>query len=158
MEPAVTARAMQDLQRRQLDSQLSPEARLRDIQPPSTGWLSAIRKALGMQTRQLAARLGVSPQAVSAIERSEREGSITLASLRKAADALGCDVVLAVVPRVPLVTMYSHQVVTKAGVLSASVLDTMALEAQSEGVADVVRHGEAALQEFRRTIGARLWE
>jgi predicted DNA-binding mobile mystery protein A len=154
----VTSPAMQDLQRRQLDAQLNPDVRLRDLQPPANGWLSAIRHALGMQTRQLAARLRVTPQAVSGIERSEREGTITLASLRKAADALGCDVVLAVVPRVPLVTMYSHQVVTKAGVLSASVLDTMALEAQSDGVADVVRHGEAELQEFRRTIGARLWD
>ena len=154
----MTSPAMQDLQRRQLDAQLNPDVRLGDIQPPSTGWLSAIRHALGMQTRQFAARLRVTPQAASAIEKSEREGTITLASLRKAADALGCDVVLAVVPRVPLVTMYSRQVISKAGVLSASVLDTMALEAQAEGVADVVRHGEAALQEFRRTIGARLWD
>lgn len=154
----MTSLAMQDLQRRQLDAQVNPDVRLRDLQPPAKGWLSVIRHALGMQTRQFAARLSVTPQAASAIERSEREGTITLTSLRRAADALGCDVVLAIVPRVPLVTMYSHQVVTKANAVSSAVLDTMALEAQSDGVADVVRHGEAALQEFRRTVGVRLWD
>ena len=87
--------SMQDLQRRQLDAQLGADARLRETEQPERGWLFAIRKSLGMQTRQFARLLRITPQAASAIERSEREGTITLASLRKAADALNCDVVLA---------------------------------------------------------------
>ena len=91
--------SMQDLQRRQLDAQLGADARLLETEQPESGWLFAIRKSLGMQTRQFARLLRITPQAASAIERSEREGTITLASLRKAADALNCDVVLALVPR-----------------------------------------------------------
>ena len=150
--------SMQDLQRRQLDAQLGVDARLRETEQPERGWLFAIRKSLGMQTRQFARLLRITPQAASAIERSEREGTITLASLRKAADALNCDVVLALVPRESLTRAYSRQVVSKASTIAESVSATMALEAQSEGVADVVRYGDAALYELRRKLGRRLWD
>ena len=150
--------SMQDLQRRQLDVQLGAGAHLRETEQPANGWISAIRKSLGMQTRQFAKRLRITSQAASAIERSEREGTITLASLRKAADALNCDVVCALVPRESLTRAYSRQVVSKANALAESVSATMALEAQSEGVADVVRHGDGALQELRRKLGPRLWD
>lgn len=149
---------MQDLQRRQLDAQLGANARLRETKPPSNGWLSAIRHALGMQTRQFAARLRISHQAASEIERSERQGSITLASLRKAADALDCDVVFALVPRQSLAHTYSRQLLAKASAISESVTATMALEAQSDGVDDVMQVGNANLEALRRKLGPRLWD
>lgn len=65
---------------------------------PSGGWLKAIRTALGMSTRQLGARIGVSQSRVSSIEKGEADGSITLNTLEKAAAGLGCRVVYMLVP------------------------------------------------------------
>lgn len=58
-----------------------------------------VRIALGMQNRELAANMGVSPARVSVLERDERRGAVTLKMMQKAADALGCDFVYALVPK-----------------------------------------------------------
>lgn len=48
------------------------------------------RIALGLSTTQLAHRLGISQSTVVRLEQSERAGTITLESLKRVADALGC--------------------------------------------------------------------
>jgi predicted DNA-binding mobile mystery protein A len=52
-----------------------------------------------MTTRQLAARLDVSQSSLSALEKSEADDRISLHSLRKAAEALDCDLQYTFVPR-----------------------------------------------------------
>ena len=69
---------------------------------PVRGWIKAIRGALGMSTAQLARRLGVSQPSVVALEQSEAKGSIELATLRRAAAALDCTLVYALIPNQPL--------------------------------------------------------
>lgn len=87
------SRARQRLDERLL--KLKPEEQFR---PPPKGWLRAIRTALGMTGVQFAKRLGVTPQSVDALEKSEASGSIELKSLRKAAALLDCTLVYALVP------------------------------------------------------------
>ncbi|MDD5586178.1 MAG: transcriptional regulator [Alphaproteobacteria bacterium] len=65
---------------------------------PHGGWLRAVREALGMSTRQLGRRLETCSSAVTRLEQSEAAGTIHLASLERAAEALGCKVVYALVP------------------------------------------------------------
>ncbi|MBI4923889.1 MAG: mobile mystery protein A [Devosia nanyangense] len=65
---------------------------------PSRGWLRAIRDAIGMSGQQYADRLGVAWQSMADLEASEAGGTITLNSLRKAAAALNCRLVYAIVP------------------------------------------------------------
>jgi predicted DNA-binding mobile mystery protein A len=67
--------------------------------PPPEGWVRHLRDALGMNTRQLAARLGTSRQAVLGLESRERRGAITLDTLGRAADALGCELRYVLIPR-----------------------------------------------------------
>ena len=52
-----------------------------------------------MTTAQLASRLGVKQPSIISFERSEARGSIELATLRRAAEALNCTLVYALVPR-----------------------------------------------------------
>src|SRR4051794_9153154 len=73
------------LQLRTLDRHLG---KVRLCEQPSDGWVRAVRKALGMSVRQLAERMGVRQQSTSKLEANERDGSITLNSLRKAAEAM----------------------------------------------------------------------
>ncbi len=61
--------------------------------------MRAIRDALGMSGVQLAARLSVRPQSVDALEKSEIAGTVRLATLRKAAEAMECTLVYALVPK-----------------------------------------------------------
>jgi predicted DNA-binding mobile mystery protein A len=103
--------------------------------PPPAGWVRAIRDALGMTTRQMAARMGVTAMAVSSLEESERAGTVQLSTLRRAADALGCDLVYTLVPRVGLDEAVHRQAFDRARREIELVDRTMRLEDQ--GLDDV---------------------
>lgn len=92
--------------------------------------MTAIREALGMSARDLAGRMGVADSTVVRLEASERAGTVQLNSLRRAADALGCDLVYALVPRRPLDEIVQEQARRQAVKVLASVHHTMLLEDQ----------------------------
>ncbi|MBI2225187.1 MAG: helix-turn-helix domain-containing protein [Betaproteobacteria bacterium] len=86
----------------QMDAILG-DLKVRALPPaPAGGWLRAIRQALGMTTRQLAARVGVQLSTLLTAERNEAAGTIGLNQLRRVAAALDCEVRYVVVPREPL--------------------------------------------------------
>jgi predicted DNA-binding mobile mystery protein A len=147
------------LQRRQLDKQLGPKALLRRIKRPPRGWIRTIRESLGMSTRQLARRLRVTQQAIPQLEKSELSGAITLVSLRKVANALDCDVIVAFVPRTSLEATVERQALAKAREMRRRIAHTMALEAQSPGAEEGVVGSEAAdVEQWRTTFLKRLWD
>jgi len=58
-----------------------------------------MRDALGISQSQLAARAGLSRATVQKLERAESQRRITLASLDRLAEAMGCQVAVALVPK-----------------------------------------------------------
>jgi predicted DNA-binding mobile mystery protein A len=83
-----------------------------------------------MSTTDLAARLGVNQTTVARIEANERSGRVQLDTLARAADALGCDLVYAIIPREPLETSVDNRA-RKIAVKQMSAVDhSMALEDQ----------------------------
>jgi len=62
-------------------------------------WLRAVRQATGVPVYVLAKRLGVTKYEVFRLERGEQSSSIVLANLKRAAEALGCELVYALAPR-----------------------------------------------------------
>lgn len=76
---------------------------------PRGGWIAATRDALGMSRSDLARRLGVSPSSVLKLENSERAGTVQVDTLRRAAAALDCELVVLVVPRQPLQSRVDQQ-------------------------------------------------
>jgi predicted DNA-binding mobile mystery protein A len=84
----------------QLQKTSEPFLSLRDSPRPRKGWLLAMREVSGLTVREIAKRLGKAPSLVVQLEKSEAEYRITLASLRDAADALGCQLVYAIVPKI----------------------------------------------------------
>ena len=108
-------------------SSMKPEARYR---PPPKGWIRAIRNALGMSGAQLGRRIGVKAQSVADIEKSEASGSIQLKTLRRAAEALDCVVVYALIPKSSLQDMVQRRARDIAHKEFARIAHTMDLEAQ----------------------------
>ncbi len=106
-----------------------------------------IRDALGMTGVQFAARLNVRPQSVEAMERSEAIGSIQLNTLRRAAEALDCTLVYALVPNSSLdgaVRTRAHKIAVRD---LERVAHTMKLEAQEAGNADLEARIEAYIRD-----------
>jgi predicted DNA-binding mobile mystery protein A len=124
--------------RRELDRKFSAA----DLEPvralPRSGWIRAIRAALGMSQAVLAERLGVSSAAVNKLEHAELRGGVTIAKLAEVAAALDCSLVYALVPNSTL----EQAVMTQARKVATETLGyvgrTMALEAQ--GIDDDRQH------------------
>ena len=100
---------------------------------PRSGWVRAIRGALGMSQAALARHLNISPAAVTQLEAAERDGGITINRLTDVARALDCELVYALVPK----TTLDDTVRARARALVARDLDyvesTMTLEDQGIG-------------------------
>lgn len=86
------------LQIQQLNSKMLAFASLQKVATPPTGWIKAIRNAIGMSMLQLGNRLSITKQSVQDIERREQDGSVTIKALREAAKALDMQLVYGFVP------------------------------------------------------------
>jgi predicted DNA-binding mobile mystery protein A len=127
---AVSARS-----RKLLDGHFDEWQQLRAIPRPPRGWVRAVREALGMSAAVVAARMGTTAGAVTRLEQSEAADRIRLDTLRRAADALGCDLVYLLVPRRPLTTVVRDRAGELARRQVEAVEQTMRLEDQATGKA-----------------------
>lgn len=144
--------------RRQLDKRLESLRNSENLARPVRGWVRAIREALGMTTSQLGNRIGVTQSRAFDIEKSELSGRITLASLERAAHALDCRLVYALVPRQSLQSRVEERALQLARQRLQSTSHSMALEAQR-----VTREDEEfQVREMARRLleksGSALWE
>jgi len=67
--------------------------------PGNSGWLRRNRTGLFLSAESVAASLKISRAAYSKYEHSEEKGSITLATLVNAAEAMDCELVYAIRPK-----------------------------------------------------------
>jgi predicted DNA-binding mobile mystery protein A len=147
----------QSLPLQQLEEALVPWRALARARPRNR-WLHAIRQALGMTTRQLAKTVGVTQGAVVGAERSEAKDDITLATLRRYAKALDCELVYALVPNRPLQESLEARAEKLARDQVLRVRHSMALEDQQTSN----EHHEREVAELRRKLlegkRSRLWQ
>ena len=141
----------------QLDDTLARFAELKGVNPPK-GWIRAIREALGMTGRQFARRLGVSPPRVTALEREEVGGGLSIKSLRQAAEALDCVLVYALVPRNSLTEMVEDKAKKLAMARSDRVAHSMLLEEQGLSAEENRKYWSATVEELTRTLPKSLWD
>jgi predicted DNA-binding mobile mystery protein A len=145
------------LARRNLDRRLAPLRAEPLIAPPS-GWIKAIREALGMTAAQLARRMGVVQSRVSTLEKAERTGTPSLKSLRHAAEALDCVLVYAIVPRTSLDQIVHDQAAKKAEVELARHHHTMRLENQAMDRSDLAAERERLIADMLAGPLRRVWD
>jgi len=142
----------------QLDKRLSSMQNMELFVRPPRGWLKAIREALGMTTAQLGRRLGVVQSRVVAIEQAEAKGTITLNSLEKAAQALDCHLVYALMPRQPLEDIVEQRASLLAKSRLKSTGHTMTLEAQGVDATDESEQLKRLIRQLVEKSGSKLWE
>jgi predicted DNA-binding mobile mystery protein A len=83
-----------------------------------------------MTTSDLGTRMGVSSTSVLGLEANERAGKAGLDTLRRAADALDCDLVYLLVPRRALTAVVEDRARMVAQTMIGSVEHSMLLEDQ----------------------------
>jgi len=145
------------LARRALDKRFSSIKAVELARPPF-GWLRAIRQALGMNAAQYARRLGVKPQRIAALEKAEVNGTASLTTLREAAEALGCQLVYAVVPETSLDDIIQTRAAKRAEQELCRVHHTMRLENQALGNSDLTAERQRLIDELLAGSLRRLWE
>ena len=127
-------------------------------QSPRLGWLRAIREALGMTTTQFSTRLGVSQSRVVAMERAEQIGSLTMKNLARAAEALDCELVYALVPRHSLQAMVDKRINQKATAMVGAIAHSMMLEDQEVTDATTAAQLEQLIQRMTMNARSDIWE
>jgi len=142
----------------QLDASLVRFAPLRDLQPPKKGWIRAIRDALGMSGRQLGRRMGVSKMWVGDMERLEASGATTLKTLRRAAEAMDCVLVYAIVPNTTLKETLLKQARQKVRQDMVRAAHTMALEDQALTEDEAAKATEAAATSLLHKLPKTFWD
>lgn len=144
--------------RRQLDKRLNLLRKKELFARPPRGWIKAIRESLGMTTRQFARRIGIVQSRAVDIEKAEVKGSITLDSLERAARALDCELVYALVPRNPLEVMVEERANRVAKRRLKQAAHSMALEDQSVTEEDKEEQIKELARQLTQKSGSALWE
>ncbi len=143
------------LRRRQLDKQLSE---YRKVPKFRAGYIREIRDALGMSGALLAKRLGISQAAIAFMERSEAEQTISLNTLARAAEAMDCKLVYALVPKDSLEETVHNQAYRKISPQAANIFRSMGLENQSTDKQEQQRLLKELIEELVKKGGSELWK
>lgn len=124
-----------------------------------SGWIQSIRLALGMSLRQLSERIGVSPSALNNFEKREQTEAISLASLKKVANAMDMELVYYLKPKQG--SIYST-IQKQARIKALEILDqsnqTMKLESQETSIASQELEIERLTNEIASKIPSNLWD
>ena len=146
------------LARKHLERRLAPLRDQQSLTRPPRGWIRAMREAFCLSTRQLALRIGKVQSAVVEIDKSDARDSMSLATLRQAAEALDCTLVYALVPNRPIDDIRRARAANVASQQLARASHTMALENQSLDRAAQDAERERLIDALLRGSPARLWD
>jgi predicted DNA-binding mobile mystery protein A len=135
-------RQFRQLRLSQLDRRLND---MRNLPPrPTRGWIASVREALGISLREIGQHVHASRQAVQQLERAEANDRITLGALRRVAQAMGCELVYALVPKTGSFAELAEQPTRDHATRDIeSVMHTMMLEDQKPENAAQLIEGEA---------------
>ena len=126
---------------------------------PPTGWLKAVRVSLGMSLQQLADKLSITKQSVREIELREKEGTITLKSLRETANALDMQLVYGFVPKdgsiEKLIDRKAKELATR---IVSRTSNTMKLEDQENTQQRLKKAIEERTAEIKNELPKMLWD
>jgi predicted DNA-binding mobile mystery protein A len=149
------------LQRKILSKKISGWMNLSDLSNPPSGWLRAVRGALGITTRQLGSLIGTNHAGIAAIEKREAVGKVTIETLEKAAKAMGCRYVYAIIPDEPNHSL-DEILDRRAEIVAKRVLSrlehSMRLERQGSPDEEISEELRKLAAELKSSLDSRLWD
>ena len=147
-----------DLARKNLDRRFTELKPIDRWARPPKGWLRAIRDAIGMTTAQMATRLGVSQPRIITLEQDEVRGVLSLETLSRAAQALDCTLVYALVPNQSLDQMVRQRADQIAAARIGRVDHSMRLENQGLSKQDLQAEYRRLADELLQGNLRRIWD
>ena len=147
-------------QRTLIEKKLRPWTALRADNVPRSGWIKAVRGALGMNTRQLAERVGVEQSNITRLEEREPSGKVTLERLAKAADAMNCRLIYAIVPNdrySDLEAIIDERARDLAQQLVRTTEHSMRLEKQGASDDDLTKEVDDLASQLKSKMDSRIW-
>jgi predicted DNA-binding mobile mystery protein A len=142
-----------------VEQKITRLSKLNEPTPPS-GWVKAIRGSLGITIRQLADRMGVGHGSISQLEKREPQKKVTLELLERAAQAMDCQLVYAIIPReagMTLEDIIERRALESAAQILKGVGHTMSLEAQGTTQKEIQKEIERIARELKENVDPRIW-
>lgn len=125
----------------------------------SVGWIQSTRLALGMSLRKLAERIGVSTSALSNFEKREQSETVSLATLKKAANAMDMELVYYFKPKVGSIkNTIEKQARKKAMEILNQSNQTMKLEDQETNTKSQEIELERLTKDIMSKMPQNLWD
>jgi predicted DNA-binding mobile mystery protein A len=147
------------LQFQQLNNKMLGFGVLKQVAIPPTGWVKAIRAAFGMSMQQLGNKLEVSKQAILEIEKREKNGSITLKSLKEVAQVMDMQLVYGLVPNDGSLDVLIEKRATElATKIVLRTYHTMKLEDQGISKQRIEKAIKERAEEIKKEMPKILWD
>jgi predicted DNA-binding mobile mystery protein A len=143
----------------QTSNRLKSFVALLHAQNQHLGWIYTIRKAINMSLSQAGKKVGMTAQGVKALEQREKNGSITLQSLREFADALDMKLVYAIIPKEgSLQDMVDQKAEQKAAEIVNRTSTSMNLEDQGNSKTRLMKAYIEKKNELKNEMPRFLWD
>ncbi len=146
------------LQIQQLDKKMKSFNKLAS-QTPAQGWVYAMRTTLGMSLKQLGKKLGITAQSVRELEQREREGAVSIKTLKEIARVLDLNLVYGFsAPRKNLEKMIEARAQVIAKNIVSRTNRTMELENQANSRTRLRRAVKERATEIINNNIKQLWD
>ena len=137
-------------------SKLNPFSILKSEIKPDNGWVNAIRVSIKMSLRQLGERLHITPQGVRDLEKREKEGAITINTLKEVGRVLDMDLVYGFISRH---NSLEEMIEVRAKEIAEEVvLKAIKLDNQKNSENDVKKAIQQKTYEISSKMPSNLWD
>ena len=143
----------------QIDGKILLLKKAEDLTIPVSGWVYAIRQALGMSLRQLGNKMGITPQSVKEMEEREKNGSISLNVLKQFGKCLDLKLVYGFIPeRESLDAIIEKRATELAIEIVTRTSVSMKLENQENNQKRIKKAIAEKANEIQREMPKYLWD
>jgi predicted DNA-binding mobile mystery protein A len=135
---------------------LNPFSILKSEIKPDNGWVNVIRVSIKMSLRQLGERLHITPQGVRDLEKREKEGAITINTLKEVGRVLDMDLVYGFISRH---NSLEDMIKERAREIAEEVvLRTIKLDNQKNSENDIKKAIQQKTYEISSKMPSNLWD
>jgi predicted DNA-binding mobile mystery protein A len=143
----------------QIDRKIVLLKKIEDLIIPASGWVYAIRTALGMSLRQTGNKMGITPQSVKEIEEREKHGTVSLNVLKQFGKSLDLKLVYGFIPeQETLSKMIEKRALYLANEIVSRASVSMKLEDQENNPARIKKAIIEKAIEIKLEMPKYLWD